>query len=92
MLDLREYQPKSELYHKYIRRWLEEGRSEGMAEGKVEGKAEDVLAVFEVRGLSVTDQQRELILSCRDPDRLDCWHRRAISARSVEEALEGAGS
>ncbi|MBI2567653.1 MAG: hypothetical protein HYV63_11530 [Candidatus Schekmanbacteria bacterium] len=88
MLDLKEYQPQSELYHKYIRRWLEEGK----AEGEAAGMAEAVLAVFEVRGLPVTDEQRELILSCRDPDRLDRWHRRAISAGSVEEALGGAES
>ncbi|MBI2566998.1 MAG: hypothetical protein HYV63_08220 [Candidatus Schekmanbacteria bacterium] len=96
MLDLKEYQPQSELYHKYIRRWLEEGKAEGVtegvAEGRAAGKAEDVLAVFEVRGLAVTDQQRELIVSCRDPGRLDCWLRRAISARSVEDALEGPKS
>ncbi len=54
--------------------------SRGRAAGKEEGKAEDVLAVLEVRGLRVTDEQRDFILTCKDVAQLDRWLRQAVTA------------
>ncbi|MBI2566765.1 MAG: hypothetical protein HYV63_07025 [Candidatus Schekmanbacteria bacterium] len=61
----------------------------GEARGEARRRAEDVLAVFEVRGLPVTPKQRSQVLSCRDLGQLDRWHRRAITASSAAEALGG---
>ncbi len=54
--------------------------SRGRAVGKVEGKAEDVLVVLEARGLHVTDEQRDFILTCKDLATLDRWLRQAVTA------------
>ena len=55
-----------------------EGRVEGKALGKALGKAEDILVVFEQRGIDVDDKSRELIESCTDLDILNGWFRRAF--------------
>jgi hypothetical protein len=59
-----------------------EGKALGLAEGKAEGKAlskaEDILVVFEQRGIDVDDKSRELIESCTDLGTLNGWFRRAF--------------
>jgi hypothetical protein len=53
-------------------------RAEGEARGKALGKAEDILVVFEQRGIDVDERSRELIESCTDLDTLNGWFRRAF--------------
>ena len=48
------------------------------AEGEARGKAEDILVVFEQRGIDVDERSRELIESCTDLDTLNGWFRRAF--------------
>jgi hypothetical protein len=48
------------------------------AEGEARGKAEDILVVFEQRGIDVDGKSRELIESCTDLDTLNGWFRRAF--------------
>jgi hypothetical protein len=64
-----------------------EGKAEGKAEGRAEKKAEKVLRVLATRGFSVTDAQRDRVLTCRDLATLDRWLERAVTAASVEDAL-----
>jgi hypothetical protein len=71
----REFQ--SEFARKYV--------SLGRAEGKAEGKAQAVLVVLEARGLAVSTEQRERILTCADIPTLEGWIRRAATAASAEE-------
>ena len=57
----------------------------GEAKGKAEGKAEDILAIFETRGLTVTGEQRARILRSKDTAELDRWLRKAVTAESAAE-------
>ncbi|HEY4565152.1 MAG TPA: hypothetical protein VIJ36_19365 [Thermoanaerobaculia bacterium] len=57
----------------------EAAKAEGIARGMVaRGIAESILAVLEVRGITVRPEQREEILGCSDVDRLKRWLREAI--------------
>ena len=55
------------------------------AEGEARGKAEDILVVFEQRGIDVDDRSRALIESCTDLHTLNGWFRRAFK---VDEASD----
>ncbi|MBA2808307.1 hypothetical protein E0500_013070 [Streptomyces sp. KM273126] len=63
----------------------EEIRDEGRAEGETRRAAQDILDVFEVRGIDVPEAVRERITNCDDPETLRHWHRRAIIAPSADE-------
>ena len=43
--------------------------------------------MLEARGLALTDAQRDLISSCRDPATLERWLRGAVTAPSVADLL-----
>ena len=60
------------------------GHSVGKAEGKVEGKGEDILTIFEARGLVVSADQRARILACADLPTLDRWLRAAVTCAQVD--------
>ena len=53
--------------------------------GRAESRAADVLDVLDARGLSVTNEQRERILSCSDLELLKTWLRRAATAAATDE-------
>jgi hypothetical protein len=56
--------------------------------GAVEARVRDVLTVLRVRGIAVSDTDRERILAEKDPARLERWHERAILAASVAEMFD----
>ena len=58
------------------------------AEGEARGKAEDILVVFEQRGIDVDGKSRELIESCTDLDTLNGWFRRAFKAGKASDLFE----
>ena len=53
------------------------------------GKAEAVLATLENRGLTVTPEQRKLVLACTDNAQIDAWLRDALTTSSAELLLSG---
>jgi hypothetical protein len=56
------------------------------AEGlQAEGEAKSVLKVLEGRGIPVSEEVRERVMSCHDPAVLDVWLLRAIQAQSADE-------
>jgi hypothetical protein len=55
------------------------------AAARAEGIAKSVLSILEVRAIEVSPSQRQEILGCSDPDRLDRWLRRAAFASSAGE-------
>ncbi|MDX3308296.1 hypothetical protein ACWGH3_04295 [Streptomyces sp. NPDC054884] len=65
-------------YKSYI---FEEFRDEGRAQRG----AEDILLVLNARGLDVSDEVRERVTGCDDPDLLRHWLTRAVTALSAEE-------
>lgn len=58
---------------------------EKTAAARAEGIAESVLSLLDVRAIAVSPSQRQEILSCSDPERLDRWLRRAAVASSTDE-------
>jgi hypothetical protein len=56
--------------------------------GRVEASAHAVLTVLRVRGIAVSDTDRERILAEKDPARLERWHERAVLAASVAEVFD----
>jgi protein-disulfide isomerase-like protein with CxxC motif len=57
----------------------------GKAEGRVEATTEAIVKILEARGLTVNAIERETILACHDPKRLDRWLRRVAEVSSAEE-------
>lgn len=66
-------------------------RADRAAALAITARARGVLAVFKARGIDVPEAARDRILGERDPDRLDRWMEKAISAASVEEVLSDVG-
>lgn len=50
-------------------------------------KAQDVLRVLEIRGVALTPEQRAVVESCTDPERLDELLVRAATARSPADVF-----
>ncbi|HET9958203.1 MAG TPA: hypothetical protein VFQ61_27100 [Polyangiaceae bacterium] len=63
------------------------GKAEGKTEGKAEGQAQFVIRVLVNRGLSISEAQRERILTCHDTEQLTRWLDAALSCGSVDELL-----
>lgn len=59
-------------------------------EGRAEGRAEGLLLLLGVRGIAVTDADREKIDACTDPQLLHQWLQRAATASSAEEVFRTA--
>jgi hypothetical protein len=70
------------------REGLKEGHQEGLNEGRAEEAARAVLTALRVRGIAVPDAARERILAEKDPEKLERWHERAITAASLAEVLD----
>jgi hypothetical protein len=66
-----------------------EGRAEGRVEGQAVERAEAVLRVLRVRGLAVSDEQRQRALGCTDLEVLARWLDRAVTAASAEDVFAG---
>jgi hypothetical protein len=63
-------------------------RAEGEAQGKAQGKAEDILVVFEQRGIDVDGKSRERIQSCTELGTLNGWFRRAFKVDQASDLFE----
>jgi hypothetical protein len=55
------------------------------AEGRARDKAEDILVVFEQRGIDVDGKSRELIDSCTDLDTLNGWFHRPFQVDKASD-------
>ena len=64
-------------------------RREGEAQGEVRGIAKSILRVLERRGIAVSPEQRQEILSCPDLDRLNHWLDQAALAATADEVFQG---
>ena len=51
-------------------------------------RAEDILIVFEQRGIHLDDKARGLIEACTDPDTLNGWFRRAFKVDRASGLFE----
>jgi hypothetical protein len=78
-----------------IRAWYEDYqrkqeklRADALTEGLARGEARALLTALRVRGIAVPDAGRERILAQKDPERLERWLERAITAASLAEVLD----
>lgn len=62
--------------------------SRGKAEGKTEGEVTALLRVLARRGIDLPARDRERIAACRDPEQLETWLDRAVTATSIDEVLD----
>jgi hypothetical protein len=60
---------------------------ESRTEARTMGLADGLLAVLDVRGISVPDAARQRILAQHDPERLKRWLAKAVVAGSIEDVL-----
>jgi len=49
---------------------------------------ETLLALFEKRGFTLSDEERSRIVACRDPEQLRIWFDRALEVSTAAEALD----
>jgi hypothetical protein len=64
-----------------------EGKARGMAQGQLEGEARIVLRVLSARGLPVTAEIRQRVMSCTDTGQLETWGDRAATATTLDEVF-----
>jgi len=69
-------------------RYESELTEELRAEGRAEGQATMLLRVLQARGLDLSDELRERILSCSDSETLNAWADRAVIAKSADEIFD----
>jgi hypothetical protein len=66
---------------------LHVAKQEGLAEGRADGCAQGLLVALEARGLELREADRERIRGCHDPEQLDRWLSRVMTASSIAEVL-----
>ncbi|WP_143082614.1 hypothetical protein [Nonomuraea wenchangensis] len=62
--------------------------AKGRAKSKAAGTARAIVVMLEGRGLSVSDEVRNRVLSCEDQDTLDAWVLRAITVETAEALFD----
>lgn len=65
------------------------GIAKGEAKGEVKGLAKALLQLASLRGLALSDAQRELVAACTDPAALERWHARAVTATNADDIFAG---
>jgi hypothetical protein len=63
------------------------GEDRGLIKGEAKGKAASVLQVADLRGVSLTEAQRERVLACTDLPTLERWLARAVTATRADDIL-----
>ncbi|MEV8229681.1 hypothetical protein AB0P41_27125 [Streptomyces sp. NPDC079167] len=56
-------------------------------EGRAQGRAEGLLLILEARGIALTDDLRQKVTTCTDPELLHRWLHRAATATTTEEVF-----
>jgi hypothetical protein len=53
--------------------------------GEARGEAKALLKILSSRGITLTSDQHDLVISCPDPGQLDAWLDRALVATSAND-------
>jgi hypothetical protein len=69
----------------YEKTFVERIHDEGIAEGEARGEAKVVLRLLDVRGVALTQEQRDQVTACTDAVQLDRWLDRVITASTAAE-------
>lgn len=65
-----------------------QGERRGLREGERQAQIRGILAVLHTRGFTVADVHTARLQACQDPARLSRWLVQAVTASSVDAALE----
>lgn len=65
---------------KYFSHWMDKG--------EVRGEVKSIFSVLDARGLEISDDARERIRQCEDPDQLIDWVRKAAVVTSADELFD----
>ncbi|WP_018653530.1 hypothetical protein [Actinomadura flavalba] len=57
------------------------------AEGQAMGKVQYLLQVLETRNVKLSDSLRQMVLDTTDPEQLDTWFARALTAHTAEDVF-----
>jgi hypothetical protein len=79
----------SEYEKTLVERVHEQGIAEGEARGEARGEAKAVLRLIAARGLVLSQEQRDQVMSCTDAAQLDRWLDRAVTAGTAAEVFAG---
>jgi hypothetical protein len=77
----------SEYEKTFVERIHDEGIAEGEARGEARGEAKVVLRLLDVRGVALTQEQRDQVTACTDAVQLDRWLDRVITASTAAEVF-----
>ncbi|NVB37121.1 hypothetical protein G6O69_04715 [Pseudenhygromyxa sp. WMMC2535] len=66
---------------------LDEGRAKGLDEGLAKGLQQLVLTILELRGLALSDAQRERVIACSELTQLERWRDRAKLANDATDVF-----
>ncbi|MFO0602102.1 MAG: hypothetical protein U0324_02955 [Polyangiales bacterium] len=80
--------PEEEEFIATMQSTWEKAKKIGRDEGEAAASARAVLAVLRVRGVAVSDADRERILAETDLKRLERWHEKAVVAASIAEVFK----
>lgn len=72
----------------FVREWVELGEARGEARGEAKGEAKAVLRFLSNRGVPVSHEAQERILTCTDQETLETWIDRAATATNVDELFD----
>ncbi len=64
-------------------------RAEALAEQALAALRASVCQVLETRGIAIADEIRDRILACDEPQTLQQWLLRALSAKAAEDVFAG---
>ncbi|RLU86937.1 hypothetical protein CTZ27_24475 [Streptomyces griseocarneus] len=89
LMTIRTYFPgRGTLIEETLQAGEAKGRAEGQAQGRLEGCAQMVLRLLEHRGITVSPEVRERVVSCDDLDALGLWLVRAADVSHAEEIFD----
>jgi len=72
---------ESRWYSETARAWIAEGK----AEGRAEGETKILLRILQSRGIEIAEERQRRITECRDPEQIETWGDRALTATSANE-------
>jgi hypothetical protein len=62
-----------------------------ISEGEIARGVRSVQIVLSIRGITISDEERERIIACTDPDQIERWLQRAASIDTVDQLFNWSG-
>ncbi len=75
-----------------IERGHRRGLEQGLKQGRLQERAESIVQILEERGVDISDEARQRILSCTHAMTLKLWFRRALKATTLSDVLKDQAS